>query len=102
MTYYKSNIFNFDLLIMPIWVPSAMSWCLIVVSLKDKIVHFYDPLHNDTTHRPSMTILFRYLSKEYHNHLKSSFVLSEYGDISYNEVILDRFDIEDSGVFVCK
>jgi hypothetical protein len=92
MTYYKSNIFTFDYLIMPVWIPGSASWHLIVVSLKAKEVKLYDPVRSAPEYRPSMQILFRYLSKEYSSKMGSSFAFSEYSDISYNEVVTDRFE----------
>ena len=49
-----------------------------------------------------MSVLYRYLLKEYESRYRKSLITSEFADITYKETLLERFQQEDSGIFVCK
>ncbi|XP_043269793.1 sentrin-specific protease 1-like [Venturia canescens] len=92
----KFNIFNFDLVVIPLHL--GAHWCLVTIDLKNTTINYFDSLMGDNPEYP--TIILEYLIREAASKKQTSFNLNQWS-IKIKKDIPRQSNNYDCGVFVC-
>lgn len=93
----KMDLFSFDLILIPVHL--GMHWCLAVIDLSHKAVHYYDSMlgNNDRC----LKALLQYLKDEHMDKKKSEFDVSGF-EAKCIKDIPQQMNGSDCGMFACK
>ncbi|VDD90513.1 unnamed protein product [Enterobius vermicularis] len=93
----KVDIFSYDILLVPVHL--GAHWCLAVIDLKLKFIHYYDSLGGSNDH--CLDLLKSYLNEESIDKRKKSFEVTDWEFRNAVDIPL-QMNGSDCGMFTCK